>query len=226
MVLIPSKAGTSSSKVPGSGTRTRVQPITSRDWMSRAVTTFSWPVGTAVGSMMPMPKPSFQWLACRPSPWFTPVDQALLTRAVQLPSIAKSFARLSAVQSMSAPAAWLAAEQRVKSSRVANRSKAVSLNLLKLSLASSRSTPLTKPMAWPSSWMAMPTKSNRPVPIPSVWSKSKEKLLLKVICASSAVALAAKSPIAFAFAVVSCMSVTPECRCALALVVVPLMYLP
>ena len=80
--------------------------------MSRAVTTLSWPGGTAVGSMMPMLKLSFQWLACQPSPKAFPVDQALLTRALQAPSMAKSLALPPMVQSMSAPACWLAPEHR------------------------------------------------------------------------------------------------------------------
>ncbi len=100
---------------------------------------------------------SFQWLAWRPSPKVMLVENG--APAVAPPSIEKYLSRLSAVQSIT-PDAVLSAEKRNRSSDE-RKVKALAGNgppfggLLK----SRKSTPLTKPSAWPISCAAMPTKS-------------------------------------------------------------------
>ena len=80
----------------GSGFVVTFQPITSIARMSFEEKSISSPCETA-GSMMPMPKPSFQWLACRPSPNVRPVEKVV--SEVAPPSMEKYLFRLSAVQS-------------------------------------------------------------------------------------------------------------------------------
>src|ERR1051325_10320875 len=68
----------------------------------------------AVGSMIPIPRLSFQWLACQPSPKFTPVEnEAILVWPL---SSEKYLSRLSAVQSGTPPAVFaLSVEYRNRS---------------------------------------------------------------------------------------------------------------
>lgn len=181
----------------GSGTAVtdeRLNPIASRARRSRFETTPSSPEAN-VGSMMPIPRLSFQWLACCPSPKFFPSDQALSDTAVAPPSNEKYFARLSAVQVSSGGLTCSGESREIKRTHISKQ------------VVGERPihrwriyTPLTNPRACPISWMATPTKSNVPPVIPFVRSKSKLKKLLNVIDASARDVLSDKRPRALAVA--------------------------
>src|SRR5689334_16663111 len=87
-----------------------VQPITSIARRSLAEISIN-SLGAAVGSMIPRPRLSFQWLACWASPCIRPVEKVAPARLVCPPSMEKNLLRVSAVQSMvpAPPAATLSA---------------------------------------------------------------------------------------------------------------------
>ena len=124
----------------GGGGMGTSQPMTSKASTSIGVMTPSSP-GARVGSISPIPRLSFQWLACWPSPKLVPVENR--ARLVAPLSMEKYLGVALAVQSMVA-----GAEKRKRSSGLTTLKALSGKGPPKGGLLVSRiSTPLTKPRA-------------------------------------------------------------------------------